>query len=48
MVNDPDTIKQLISNDPMMQNLMKNIPGMKMVLWNPVFLKMLFSNFFNI
>lgn len=32
MVNDPDTIKQLISNDPMMQNLMKNIPGMKMVL----------------
>ena len=32
MVNDPDTMKQLINNDPMMQSLMKNNPGMKMAL----------------
>lgn len=43
MMSDPDTIKQLLEENPMFRNMMNQNPHMKMMLNNPAMLKMMMS-----
>lgn len=45
MMKDPDTIKYLIEENPMLKNMINQNPSMKMILQNPELMKAVFSIF---
>ena len=44
-MQDPDTIRHLIEQNPMLKNMVKDNPAMKTILENPQLMKSLMSNF---
>lgn len=46
LMNDPETMKQLLEDNPMFKNMIKDNPSLKMVLDNPALMKMVFSNYY--
>ncbi len=45
LLDDPDTLRHLINENPMLKNQMDSNPMMKMVMENPDLLKMVLSIF---
>lgn len=45
-MKDPETLKYLIEENPMLKNMVNQNPAMKMILSNPALMKSVFSNYF--
>jgi len=43
MMQDPDTLKYLIDQNPMLKGMFNSNPSMKMILENPQLMKAVFS-----
>jgi len=48
MLDDPDTLRQLMNENPMMRNMLKDNPGLKTMMENPALMKMILSKDFTI
>ena len=46
MLDDPDTLRQLMNENPMIRKMINDNPSLKMVMENPALMKMMFSMLF--